>query len=129
VRAVDVFGTQAIARLPYLLASLATLTPGFQRHLVVLLDRVQRIRDGESAASVALSAAGQPADIDLFVYLAVVLFNLLMLAWMIALMYRAYAYTCNLKGARAIASFIVVLIVAEVLSKLGAQALFTLAHP
>jgi hypothetical protein len=45
---------------------------------------------------------------------------------MVALMYRAYAYSCNLKGARAIASFIVVLIVAEFLSKIGVGMLFVL---
>lgn len=47
---------------------------------------------------------------------------------MIALMYRSYAYACDLKGARAIVSFIVVLIIAEVISRLGFQALFILAR-
>ena len=129
VRAVDIFGTQAIARFPYLLATLVTLLPGFQRQLVVMLDQALRVRNGESIASVAVSAAGQTAGTDLLVYLAVVVFNLLMLAWMIALMYRSYAYACNLKGARAIVSFIIVLIIAEVLSKVGVQALFILARP
>lgn len=129
VRAVDVFGTQAIARFPYLLATAATLTPAFQRQVVHMMDMAERVRAGESATAVAMSSVGQQPQGDLLIYLAVVLFNLLMLVWMVALMYRAYAFNCNLKGARAIASFIVVLIAAEVLSRFGVLALFILARP
>jgi hypothetical protein len=37
--------------------------------------------------------------------------------WMIALMYNAYTVSCHLKGARAVISFIVALLVAEIVSK------------
>lgn len=129
VRAVDVFGTQAIARFPYLVAAVATLTPAFQRQGAAMVDMAERVRGGESATAVAMSSMGQQVPGDLLVFLAIVVFNLLMLVWMVALMYRAYACTCNLKGARAIVSFIVVLIVAEILSKIGVGALFMLARP
>jgi len=56
--------------------------------------------------------------------MAINIVNLLMLVWMVALMYRAYATSCNLKGARAIVSFIAVIIIAEFLARLGVQALF-----
>ena len=42
----------------------------------------------------------------------------LTLIWMVTLMYKAYAISCNLKGAKAIGSFIAGLIAAEVVSKL-----------
>jgi hypothetical protein len=129
VRAVDVLGTQATARFPYLVATLMTLLPAYQRHLVVVMEQVQRVQNGEGVGAIAASAASQPVDSDLLVFLLVTVFNLLMLAWMIALMYRSYAYTTNMKGARPIVSFIVVLIIAEAVSKIGVQALFILVRP
>jgi hypothetical protein len=43
----------------------------------------------------------------------------IMVVWTAALMYRAYAVSCNIKGARAVVTFIVSLIGAEVLSKVA----------
>jgi hypothetical protein len=106
-----------------------TLLPAYQRHLVVVMEQVQRVQNGEGVGAIAASAASQPVDSDLLVFLLVTVFNLLMLAWMIALMYRSYAYTTNMKGARPIVSFIVVLIIAEAVSKIGVQALFILVRP
>ena len=39
------------------------------------------------------------------------------LVWMVALIYRAFALCCNVRGVRAIATFIIGLIVVEVLSE------------
>ena len=46
------------------------------------------------------------------------LFTVLFAIWMIALMYSAFTTSCNLKGGKAVWSFIIGLIIAEVLSKL-----------
>jgi hypothetical protein len=40
-----------------------------------------------------------------------------MIIWTVALMYRAYAVSCNIKGVKAVVTFIVSLIGAEALSK------------
>jgi hypothetical protein len=119
VRALDIFGTQALARAPYVLASAATLLPGFQRRIAALASIIQG--NAGEASAVVPDVPGDP-----IVFMLVTTFNLLMLAWMVALMYRAYAYSCNLKGSRAVASFIVVLIVAEFLSKVGVGVLLML---
>jgi len=69
-----------------------------------------------------LSQAGSSAPFssaDLLVFALAMFLTLLMLIWMIALMYRAYAVSCNVKGAKAIITFIVGLVIAEVLSKLA----------
>ena len=43
--------------------------------------------------------------------------TLSMIIWMVVLMYRAYCVSCNIKGPKAIGTFIAALIVGEVLSK------------
>ena len=108
LRVVDVFGTQALARWPYLITSLVML-PGANRRFA------ERLVPG-------FSQAGSPAPFssaDLLVFALAMFLSLLMLIWMVALMYRAYAVSCNVKGAKAIITFIVGLVIAEVLSKLA----------
>jgi hypothetical protein len=112
LRAVDVFGTQALARAPMLLAMPASLVPGFQRASAGL---------HTSAARPSLtSIADNP---DFAIRIAVLVFAVLMIVWMVTLMYRAYTSACNLKGPRAIASFIVALIVGEIASKFAIASL------
>lgn len=101
-RGIDVFGTQALARLPYLFVSLTTLAPGppkFAHELV--------------AGRVSLSKF----SVDMAAFLLVVVFGLVMLIWMIVLMYRAFTVSCNVSGKITIAIFIVALISGEIISK------------
>ena len=109
VRAVDVFGTLALARVPYLVAALVSLLPPVQANIA------------ELSAAVRTGTAFQLTDLfdrgEMAVYVAMAAFSTLMLAWMVALMYRAYAYSCNLKGTRAVVGFVIVIIVAEIASK------------
>lgn len=65
---------------------------------------------------------------DTVVFAAAMIVILVMLVWMVAMMYRAYAVSCNLKGAKAIISFIVALLIAEAVSKLALWPLFLLAN-
>lgn len=111
VRAIDVFGTQALARTPYLVAALVTLLPPVQATIAKLQEAV---RPGQRLELAAVLDGGQLA-----VHTAMAAFSVLMFAWMVALMYRAYASSCNLNGARAIASFVVALIVGEIISKVA----------
>jgi hypothetical protein len=55
--------------------------------------------------------------VDLCVFVLVSFVAIAMIVWMVALMYRAYSVSCNIKGARAVITFIVSIVGAEVLSK------------
>lgn len=107
-RIIDVFGTQALARTPYFLAILVVLPKGFSRF----------------AEYLAAQGMQQPTtitigSIDVLLFIVGIVVVLLMIIWMVALMYRAYSVSCNIKGGKAIASFIVALVVAETLSKIA----------
>lgn len=107
-RIIDVFGTQALAKAPYLLVTLAGLTKGSVRFGKYLAAKYM-----QQPTTITI----QPSDILFFVITVVV--SLLMIIWTAVLMYRAYGVSCNIKGGKAIVSFIVSLIFAEVLSKLA----------
>jgi len=123
LRALDVFGTQALARAPYLLVALATLLPGYQRTVEWLVENLPRLLDRSGGPPTPLIEHGG----DFAVFLVVTIFGVLMLVWMVALMYRAYAFSCNLKGARAVVSFIASILIAEVVSKLAIGSLIGLS--
>jgi|GEM_PF-295012 len=96
-RLLDIAGTMAFSRLPLLLAA-AVATP-------LALSKLQgNILDGLSVR-----------DMAGIVLLGVVV--LVGVAWMVALMYNAYATCFNLRGVRGALSFIGALISAEALSK------------
>jgi hypothetical protein len=107
-RAVDLFGTQALARWPTVIAALAALAPPFQR-LVARLN-VQ--------LSSAVPAGGfSVATGDLVFGGLVGLAAALCLVWMVWLMYHSYTVCCNIRGGKALGTFIAGLIIAEVISK------------
>ena len=98
VRPIDVFGTQALARAPYLLIALIAVSPPF-RDLITAL-----IAQGSSNLSIAQLALLSSVGIVL----------ILLLVWMVLLMYRAFAVSCNVAGGRAIAVFIAAIALGEV---------------
>jgi hypothetical protein len=104
-RIIDVIGTQALSRWPYLISALAMLPNANRRVLEYIVSKVK-----ETAPAVTIN----PADVLVFGFAVIAV--LLMTIWMVALMYRAYAVSCNIKGARAIVTFIVSVILAEALS-------------
>jgi hypothetical protein len=112
-RAADVFGTQALARWPALIAAVAALAPPYQRLLSALMEQLPGLP----------TLAGLPAT-DLAGGAAVMLLGFVAIIWMIVLMYQAYVICCNLSGGKAIASFIAGLIVAEVISKVAIYRLY-----
>lgn len=105
-RVIDVAGTQALARWPYLVAAVATLPMRFTTY-------------GRNLSSTLLSdplcLTTQKGAMLFLGLLGIVI--MLMCVWMVALMYRAYLVSCNIKGPRAIGSFIGGIIAAEILSK------------
>jgi hypothetical protein len=124
VRALDVLGTQALARWPMVVTALVALLPGYRRYT----EGVVRALENATLASIQANPArlllpeGVTAfDIAQFAVTIVVM--LVMTVWMVALMYRGFAVSCNLRGARAAAGFVPGLLVAEVLSKVLIMAL------
>ena len=107
-RIIDIFGTQALARWPSLVTALIMLPEANRRVTEYFLLMAQQ--GGREAAI-------NPADAVLFAVAMIV--SLLMIVWMVSLMYKAYAVSCNLKGGKAIGTFIAGLIIAEVISKIA----------
>jgi hypothetical protein len=110
IRALDVLGTQALARWPSLLTVLIGLVPAFQRQSLRMIPGMQ-----------VDTPAGQA---DMIIWIAGLVASILMIIWMVALMYRAYIVSCNLKGAKAVLSFILALLAAEAVSKLIIMRMF-----
>jgi len=107
-RAIDLFGTQALAHAPMLIAISACAAPPFRRYLGAVITHL-----------ISSGAAAPPSAADGVVFMLVVVVTVAAIVWMVALMYRSYALCCNLRGARAAATFVIGLLVAEVLSKLA----------
>ena len=105
-RLIDVFGTQALARWPYLITAVVMLPSANQKvssYMVAMLNQVQLV------AVVNFT--------DIFIFALAMLVTVLMFVWMVVLMYRAYSVSCNVKGPKAIVTFIIALIGAEIISK------------
>ncbi len=98
VRPIDVFGTQALARAPGLLIALIVVSPPFRDLTTSLITR------GISHLSTAQLALLSSVGIVL----------ILLLVWIVLLMYRAFAVSCNVAGGRAIAVFIAAIALGEV---------------
>jgi hypothetical protein len=105
-RFIDVFGTQALARGPYLITAVVMLPDAnrrFGQYIMLKLDP---------------AAQAPPINyVDLVIFALASVVAILMVVWTVALMYRAYSVSCNVKGPKAIITFIFSLIGAEVLSK------------
>ncbi len=105
-RVIDVLGTQALARWPYLITSVVMFPDANQRVIAYIMSKF-----AQTAPAAAISS------VDVLIFGFAMFVTVLMVIWMVALMYRAYAVSCNIKGAAAVVTFIVSLIGAEVLSK------------
>ncbi len=106
-RAIDVFGTQALARAPHFLTVLAVLPSGVVRVTEYLVSLATGQKPAEAVKSM---------DIVFFVIAIIVM--LLMIIWVIILMYKAYTVSCNIKGKKAAITFTIGLISAEIVSKI-----------
>lgn len=101
-RFIDIVGTQLVARWPLILIAILAL--------IVNLDPLK-----DAAAQL------NPDHLDALFTGSFIIFlcmSVLVTVWMIMLMYRSYTISFNLTGNKAIISFIVCFILAEVFSKL-----------
>jgi hypothetical protein len=118
-RSIDLVGTQAFARWPTMLVALACLTPGFHRFSDALTKSIIGLKPGQVPE---LPAAGP----DAVVFALVTLFMLTCSVWMVALMWKSFSHCCNLRGGKAVGTFVIVLLLAELLSKVLIGQLFQL---
>jgi hypothetical protein len=118
-RSIDLLGTQALARWPTVLVTLACLAPGFHRFTEALTKSILGLKPGQ----VPQLPEGGP---DAVVFALVTLFMLACTVWMVALMWRSFSHCCNVRGGRAAAAFVIALLLGEVLSKVLIGQLFRL---
>ncbi|MFB3897532.1 MAG: hypothetical protein ACE14V_14645 [bacterium] len=107
-RVLDVFGTQALARFPALFMVLTAFVPGYQGLIAKLVNITPT-----NAVSVLTENIGA-----VIILIAISMVILVLVIWMITLMYRAFAVSCNVSGWKAVIWFIVAIIVAEAISKI-----------
>jgi hypothetical protein len=107
VRIVDILGTQALARAPYLIASCMGFFEASEKFGKYLLWENLKI--------------GKPVTISAFeitLAIAVVVALLMLTIWLVVLMYNAFKESSNIKGNKSILIYTVSLLVAIVLSML-----------
>jgi len=102
-RLIDLIGTQALARAPYLLVA-----------IIMLIGSSTGLPEMAEFAN----AAQPPSGTALIKLLGFGLATVLMSVWSIYLMYRSFAFCTNAKTSKAVACFIVGLVIAEVISKI-----------
>lgn len=108
-RAIDLFGTQALARWPFLLTALVCLLPGvttYQEKLIAMT---------KSGEMVLLPPSGPPAEVLSFWGATGIM--LIVTVWFVALAWKSFRLSCDVRGWKAVVTFILCLIAAEILSK------------
>ena len=98
VRLIDIAGTQAMARMPLLLVA-----------AICNLPLIQDAFDGVAAAVISGQLAGLPWG----ALATGILVTLAGVVWMVALMWKAFSISCNMRGGRAIALFILAVLIGE----------------
>jgi hypothetical protein len=99
VRFIDIAGTAALARYPVIIAVIINM-------FFVPFINIKELSDIQSISSGTMT--------ELIISGAAVLFIII---WIVALLYNAYSTSANLKGPKAIWTFIASMLIAEVLSK------------
>ncbi len=101
IRFIDVAGTSALARYPLFFVVLASLLTPTMTHDPSKLVQVIMTNSGLLLQLILLALVTLPFTV-----------------WTVALMYNAYSLSANVKGAKAIMSFIASILIAEIISKI-----------
>jgi hypothetical protein len=105
IRFVDIFGTQALARVPYLIASFIGFSDSINKFGKYMLWTL--LQKGES---ISLSTG------NFVIAISLLILTFLLTIWLVALMYNAFKVSANLKGTKAVVFFIIVFIVSMVIT-------------
>ena len=109
-RAIDLFGTQALARWPFLFVALVCLLPGYTRYTEAMIKSLESIQQGRFQFP-------QAPFLDMLTFWGVVGVMLICLVWFVALAWQSFRISCDAKGGLAIVTFIIGMLIAEVVSK------------
>ena len=113
VRVIDIFGTQSLARAPYLIAALTGFSGTIDKFGRYTLWKTVNIGD-----PIVMSTG------EIMLAITLLLFMLLATIWMIALMYNAFKISANIKGSKLIISFIVVMVLSTAITAFTTNHLF-----
>lgn len=105
IRFIDVLGTQTLARYPLI------VTPFF--NATGLIEKVS------NNIMYKYLNYGEPEIIkglEMFWFIIFIFMTVVIIVWFITLMFNAYRVSCNLKGTKAVISFIIGLVLAEIIS-------------
>jgi len=118
LRGLDFFYTMAFARWPMFLIPLIFMIPGYEEGMIAALaDLGVKLKD----------ASTEPATFSqIVIFYAVILLSLLPYIWSIALLFKGFKISSNLKGNKLLFSFLGLLLVAEIISKLALSSIQTL---
>ncbi len=115
-RLVDLLGTQALARWPMLAGAGYMSIPAVGRETERLTIKLMEAMPSEPHQVVA----SMEYLLDALWLTLISLPVLALIVWMVWLMYHGYALVFNLRGWRAVVSFIIALVAAEIVSKFAA---------
>ena len=101
VRLIDITGTQALARAPLLPAAAVCMLPSIRNSLAELPPALQTNDFAAVSSGVLLAGLTMLAGI----------------VWTVVLMWNAFSVSCNIKGGRSIALFIVAVVIGELATK------------
>lgn len=107
-RALDLYGTQALARWPFVFTAFACYLPPFQSMTAKMIEAV------EAGVLLPRATAGEWIAFSL-----VSIVMLLVTIWFVALSWQSFRISCDARGGKAIGAFVVAILVAEVVSKLA----------
>lgn len=101
VRFIDIAGTQALARAPLAPAAAVCTLPWIRNSLAELPSALQNYDFAGAGAGVLLAS----------------LVMLTGIIWTVVLMWNAFSVSCNMKGGRGIALFVVAIVIGELVTK------------
>lgn len=113
VRAIDIFGTQALARAPYLIAALTGFSGTIDKFGRYTLWKSVNVGD-----PVVMSTG------EIMLAITLLLFMVIATIWMITLMYNAFKISANIKGPKLIILFIVIMVLSTAITGLTTYHLF-----
>ncbi len=108
-RIIDLFGTQALARWPFLISALIAKIPGFTAFNAKLMAIVNQGKGTLPAAPAA----------EIVAFAFVTLMMIVVTVWFVALAWKSFRISGDARGWKAITVFTVGILIAEALSKMA----------
>jgi hypothetical protein len=105
IRVIDIFGTQALARFPYLIASFIGFSDSMNKFVKYIL-----------WSSLKIGVPNSLSTSSAVIAVSLMILTVLLMIWLIVLMYNAFKVSANLKGTKSIVLFIIVFIVSIILT-------------